>query len=127
MAHTPTHAHISPRRVLIALTVTVLAAAVELVGSARGNTLFLAADACHLLAHVGIFGVLPHPDRAMARPWRGRCGDGRPDHGRPDRRGYHRSVGPEPHHPAQRATGAVLHAALAPRPRGESHERLSLR
>jgi len=61
MAHTPTHAHISPRRVLIALTVTVLAAAVELVGSARGNTLFLAADACHLLAHVGIFGVLLIP------------------------------------------------------------------
>jgi hypothetical protein len=39
----------------------VLAAAVELVGSARGNTLFLAADACHLLAHVGIFGVLLIP------------------------------------------------------------------
>src|SRR5438093_3749525 len=61
MAHTPTHAHIAARRVLIALTVTVLAAAVELVGSARGNTLFLAADACHLLAHVGIFGVLLIP------------------------------------------------------------------
>src|SRR5437899_12209232 len=61
MAHTPTHAHISPRRVLIALTVTVLAAAVELVGSVRSNTLFLAADACHLLAHVGIFGVLLIP------------------------------------------------------------------
>jgi cobalt-zinc-cadmium efflux system protein len=61
MAHTPPHAHISPRRVLIALTVTVLAAAVELVGSARGNTLFLAADACHLFAHVGIFGVLLIP------------------------------------------------------------------
>ena len=44
--------------------VTVLAAATELVGSARGNSLFLAADACHLLAHVGIFGVL-----APAQVW----------------------------------------------------------
>jgi cobalt-zinc-cadmium efflux system protein len=47
--------------VLVALTVTVSAAAVELVGSARGHTLFLAADAHHLLAHVGIFCVLLVP------------------------------------------------------------------
>jgi cobalt-zinc-cadmium efflux system protein len=61
IAITPAHLHVSPARVFVALTVTVLAAAVEWVGSARGNTLFLAADAGHLLAHVGIFGVLLIP------------------------------------------------------------------
>jgi cobalt-zinc-cadmium efflux system protein len=47
--------------VLTALAVTVLAATIELIGSARGHTLFLAADAVHLLAHVGIFSVLLIP------------------------------------------------------------------
>jgi cobalt-zinc-cadmium efflux system protein len=61
MAIVPAHVHVSPARVLLALTVTVFAAAVEWLGSARGNTLFLAADASHLLAHVGIFGVLLIP------------------------------------------------------------------
>lgn len=61
MAIAPSHIHVSPARVLLALAVTVFAAAVEWVGSARGNTLFLAADASHLLAHVGIFGVLLIP------------------------------------------------------------------
>ena len=127
MAHTPTHAHISPRRVLIALTVTVLAAAVELVGSARGNTLFLAADACHLLAHVGIFGVLLIP----TGQWHDRGEDVAATAVLTMVAliavGYRLSVGPEPHQPAHRATGAVLHAALAPRSRRESHERVSLR
>ena len=61
IAIVPSHLHVSPARVLLALTVTVFAAAVEWIGSARGNTLFLAADASHLLAHVGIFGVLLIP------------------------------------------------------------------
>jgi cobalt-zinc-cadmium efflux system protein len=61
MATVPAHLHVSPTRVLLALAVTVFAAAVEWAGSARGNTLFLAADASHLLAHVGIFGVLLIP------------------------------------------------------------------
>ena len=61
IAIVPSHIHVSPARVLLALTVTVFAAAVEWIGSARGNTLFLAADASHLLAHVGIFGVLLIP------------------------------------------------------------------
>ena len=61
MASTSAHTHIGAGRVLLALAITVLAAALELVGSARGNTLFLAADAIHLIAHVGIFGVLLIP------------------------------------------------------------------
>jgi cobalt-zinc-cadmium efflux system protein len=61
MENATAHVHIGAGRVLLALAITVLAAAVELVGSARGNTLFLAADAIHLLAHVSIFGVLLIP------------------------------------------------------------------
>ena len=61
MASTSAHTHVGTGRVLLALAITVLAASLELVGSARGNTLFLAADAIHLLAHVGIFGVLLIP------------------------------------------------------------------
>ena len=61
MASTSAHTHVGAGRVLLALAITVLAASLELVGSARGNTLFLAADAIHLLAHVGIFGVLLIP------------------------------------------------------------------
>jgi cobalt-zinc-cadmium efflux system protein len=56
-----THQHVSPRLVGTALTVTVVAAMVELVGAGRGHTLFLVADASHLLAHVGIFFVLLVP------------------------------------------------------------------
>jgi cobalt-zinc-cadmium efflux system protein len=58
---TTTHEHVSPRLVVTALAITVVAAAVELVGARRGNTLFLVADAFHLLAHVGIFIVLLVP------------------------------------------------------------------
>jgi cobalt-zinc-cadmium efflux system protein len=57
----PAHVHVGADRVLLASAVTLLAAAIELAGSARGGTLFLAADAMHLLAHVGIFGVLLIP------------------------------------------------------------------
>jgi len=55
------HEHVEPRLVLTALAVTVAAAAIELGGAAGGRTLFLVADACHLLAHVGIFAVLLVP------------------------------------------------------------------
>jgi cobalt-zinc-cadmium efflux system protein len=61
MASTSAHTHVGADRVLLALAITVLAASLELVGSAHGNTLFLAADAIHLLAHVGIFAVLLIP------------------------------------------------------------------
>jgi len=52
------HAHVPAVRVLAALGLTVCAAAIELVASARGGSFFLLADAVHLLAHVGIFGIL---------------------------------------------------------------------
>ena len=55
------HEHVSPARVLVAAAVTVTAALLELAGAAEGGTLFLTADACHLLAHVGIFLVLLLP------------------------------------------------------------------
>jgi cobalt-zinc-cadmium efflux system protein len=55
------HAHVPTGRVLGALGVTVLAAAIELVGSRAGRSLFLTADAVHLLAHVGIYAVLLLP------------------------------------------------------------------
>jgi cobalt-zinc-cadmium efflux system protein len=49
--------------VLAALAVTVSAAVVELFGARTGRSLFLTADAVHLLAHVGIYGVLLFPPR----------------------------------------------------------------
>ncbi len=55
------HEHVSSGRVLVAVTVTMVAALVELAGAERGKTLFLAADACHLVAHLGIFTVLLLP------------------------------------------------------------------
>jgi len=55
------HAHIHPRTVLTAFAVTLLAAGAELVGSWSGRSLFLVADAVHLIAHLGIFGVLLIP------------------------------------------------------------------
>ncbi len=61
MASPPTHTHVPAGRVLLALLVTGIAASVEYAGSAHAHTLFLAADASHLLAHVGIFGVLLIP------------------------------------------------------------------
>lgn len=62
--HRHAHSHIPPRTVLTALAITMLAAAAELAGAWRGGSLFLAADAVHLVAHLGIFGVLLIP---MAR------------------------------------------------------------
>jgi len=55
------HVHVPARRVGAALAVTVLAAGAELAGSWTGQSLFLAADAGHLLAHTGIFAVLLIP------------------------------------------------------------------
>ena len=46
---------------LAAGCITLLAAAVELVGSMRSGSLFLGADALHLVAHLGIFAVLLIP------------------------------------------------------------------
>jgi cobalt-zinc-cadmium efflux system protein len=55
--------HVAARRVAGALVVTVLAALVELFVSHRAGSLFLVADAAHLLAHLGIFLVLLVPAR----------------------------------------------------------------
>jgi cobalt-zinc-cadmium efflux system protein len=63
------HRHVPARRVLLALAITVAAAAIELLGSRTGGSLFLAADAVHLLAHVGIFGVLLMPSRWWHERW----------------------------------------------------------
>ena len=59
--HRHPHAHPPTRLVLSAFAVTLLAAGLELAGSYRAGSLFLAADAFHLLAHLGIFGVLLVP------------------------------------------------------------------
>ncbi len=55
------HAHVPARTVLTAIAVTVLAAGAELTGAWNARSLFLVADAVHLLAHLGIFGVLLIP------------------------------------------------------------------
>jgi cobalt-zinc-cadmium efflux system protein len=65
----PMHRHAPAARVLVALLVTVLAAGIELVGSWRGRSLFLLADALHLLAHLGIFGVLLLPTGLWHERW----------------------------------------------------------
>ncbi|HLY73961.1 MAG TPA: cation transporter [Planctomycetota bacterium] len=56
-----THSHVPAKLVLTATGITLLAGAVELLGAWRGRSLFLAADAIHLVAHLGIFGVLLIP------------------------------------------------------------------
>lgn len=61
MVSHPEHRHIDARRVVIALAITLLAAAGELAGARSGGSLFLTADALHLLAHIGIFAVLLIP------------------------------------------------------------------
>jgi cobalt-zinc-cadmium efflux system protein len=62
MTATPAiHPHVPARTVLIALVVTLLAAGIELAGARRSGSLFLAADAVHLVAHLGIFLVLLIP------------------------------------------------------------------
>ena len=55
------HPHVPARTVLLALVVTLLAAGIELAGARRSASLFLAADAVHLVAHLGIFLVLLIP------------------------------------------------------------------
>ena len=53
--------HVPARRVAAAIAVTVLAAGGELAGAVGGGSLFLVADAVHLVAHLAIFGVLLVP------------------------------------------------------------------
>ncbi len=60
---TPWRPHAPATRVLAALAVTLGAAGIELTGAWNGRSLFLVADAVHLLAHVAIFGVLLVPRR----------------------------------------------------------------
>jgi cobalt-zinc-cadmium efflux system protein len=57
----PEHHHIEAPRVAIALAITLLAAAGELAGARSAGSLFLTADAVHLVAHIGIFAVLLIP------------------------------------------------------------------
>jgi Co/Zn/Cd efflux system component len=57
----PEHHHIEARLVIIAIAVTLFAAAGEVAGARSGGSLFLTADAIHLLAHIGIFAVLLIP------------------------------------------------------------------
>jgi Co/Zn/Cd efflux system component len=55
------HAHVSARTVLTAAALTLAAAGAEVLGSWRSGSLFLTADAVHLVAHLGIFGILLMP------------------------------------------------------------------
>lgn len=60
-AHEPAPA----RRVVGALLVTLAAAALEFAAARSGGSLFLTADAIHLVAHTAIYAILlvPHPAR----------------------------------------------------------------
>jgi cobalt-zinc-cadmium efflux system protein len=58
------HLHIPARRVLLAFGITLAAAAIEYLGARRSGSLFLVADAAHLVAHLGIFLVLLIPTKA---------------------------------------------------------------
>jgi cobalt-zinc-cadmium efflux system protein len=53
--------HVPASRVALAAGITILAGGVELVASKASGSLFLLADAVHLLAHLGIFLVLLIP------------------------------------------------------------------
>jgi len=53
--------HVPASRVALAAAITVLAGGVELLSSRASGSLFLLADAVHLLAHLGIFLVLLIP------------------------------------------------------------------
>lgn len=55
------HAHLPSPRVLAATGATAAAAAVELLASRHGRSLFLEADAVHLVSHLGIYVVLLLP------------------------------------------------------------------
>jgi cobalt-zinc-cadmium efflux system protein len=64
LASHPHHDHLShvpASRVALAAAVTILAGGLELVVSRASGSLFLLADAVHLLAHLGIFLVLLIP------------------------------------------------------------------
>ena len=58
------HVHVSAGRVIAAAVVTLLAAGIELLVSRTAASLFLSADALHLLAHLGIFVILLLPAAA---------------------------------------------------------------
>jgi cobalt-zinc-cadmium efflux system protein len=60
-SHVHTHVHVPARIVLTAAALTSTAAAAEVLGSLRSGSLFLTADALHLMAHLGIFVVLLIP------------------------------------------------------------------
>ena len=60
MHHHEDH-HASASAVLRAAMLTTIAAALEAWGAWRSGSLFLGADAVHLLAHLGIFGILVLP------------------------------------------------------------------
>jgi len=57
------HVHVTAGRVLAAAGITALAAGIELSASWASGSLFLVADAVHLVAHLGIFIVLLLPSR----------------------------------------------------------------
>ena len=59
--HHPELSHVPAARVGLAAAVTILAGGIELWTSTRSGSLFLLADAIHLLAHLGIFLVLLIP------------------------------------------------------------------
>ena len=60
-SHSHAHVHVPARTVLTAAALTSAAAAAEVLGSWRSGSLFLTADAVHLMAHLGIFIVLLIP------------------------------------------------------------------
>jgi cobalt-zinc-cadmium efflux system protein len=60
-AHHHNLSHVPASRVALAAAITVLAGGVELYSSHASGSLFLLADAVHLLAHLGIFLVLLIP------------------------------------------------------------------
>ena len=55
------------RAVFIGATVTLLAGSIELGGALRGRSLFLMADAIHLMAHMGIYVALVIPGEVWGR------------------------------------------------------------
>lgn len=57
------HVHVDAKRVLVAGSLTIVAAAVEFWVSIRAGSRFLSADAVHLLAHLAIFFILLLPQR----------------------------------------------------------------
>ena len=58
-----THVHLPAGRVFCALAITLFAAVLEIAAARSGGSLFLAADAVHLVAHTGIFVLLLIPPR----------------------------------------------------------------